>query len=265
MQFETDRGALGTAVISQISAGRKNRLWLELDGADEALAFDQENPETLWRGRREATTILRRDPEHLSPAAARLATLPPGHPEGYAQCFDRFVEDVYAAIAGGDAPDGLPVFADGLRAAPITDAVLASAREERWVDVPAVAARRWRAMSGTSPILEVRGLVKHYPGAKALDGVDFDVRPGEVHCLLGPNGAGKSTLIKCVSGVVEPTAGEVLVDGEPLPTGEPSASLARGVATIYQELDLVEDLRVYESDLPRPRAAPRRRCSTATR
>ena len=98
-----------------------------------------------------------------------------------------------------------------------------------------------------TPILEVRGLVKHYPGARALDGVDFDVRRGEVHCLLGPNGAGKSTLIKCVSGVVEPTAGEVLVDGEPLPTGAPAQSLKRGVATIYQELDLVEDLRVYES------------------
>ena len=97
------------------------------------------------------------------------------------------------------------------------------------------------------PVLEVRGLVKHYPGAKALDGVDFDVLPGEVHCLLGPNGAGKSTLIKCVSGAVSPTSGDVLVDGEPLPAGEPSASLERGVATIYQELDLVEDLRVYES------------------
>ena len=54
----------------------------------------------------------------------------------------------------------------------------------------------------------------------------------------GPNGAGKSTLIKCVSGVVEPTAGEILVAGQTLPVGEPASSLARGVATIYQELDL---------------------------
>ncbi len=99
----------------------------------------------------------------------------------------------------------------------------------------------------TTPILEVRNLVKHYPGARALNGVDFEVHAGEVHCLVGPNGAGKSTLIKCVSGAVEPTEGEVLVDGEPLPAGQPGASLARGVATIYQELDLVEDLRVYES------------------
>ncbi|CAA9467056.1 MAG: Ribose ABC transport system, ATP-binding protein RbsA [uncultured Solirubrobacteraceae bacterium] len=99
----------------------------------------------------------------------------------------------------------------------------------------------------TVPVLEVRNLVKQYPGARALDGVDFDVRAGEVHCLLGPNGAGKSTLIKCVAGAIEPTEGAVLVDGDALPAGDPGATLAAGVATIYQELDLVEDLRVYES------------------
>jgi predicted dehydrogenase len=139
VQFETDRGAIGTTVISQISAGRKNRLWLEVDGAEEALTFDQEHPETLWRGRREATTIVHRDPQWLSPPAARLATLPPGHPEGYAHCFDRFVEDVYATIADGTAPDGLPTVADGLRAALITDTVLRASREQRWLDVPTAA------------------------------------------------------------------------------------------------------------------------------
>jgi ribose transport system ATP-binding protein len=96
-------------------------------------------------------------------------------------------------------------------------------------------------------ILEVRGLVKEYPGVRALAGVDLEVLTGEVHCLLGPNGAGKSTLIKCVSGAVEPTGGEILFDGEPLPPGDPAGSLARGVATIYQELDLVGDLTVAES------------------
>ena len=135
VQFETDGGALGSTVISQISAGRKNRLWLELDGADEALAFDQEQPEELWCGRREAVTMLRRDPTTLTPAAARLAFLPAGHPQGYADCFDAFVTDVYGAISTGAAAEGLPAFADGLRAAQITEAVLASAREQRWVDV----------------------------------------------------------------------------------------------------------------------------------
>ncbi|HEX2070167.1 MAG TPA: sugar ABC transporter ATP-binding protein [Thermoleophilaceae bacterium] len=102
-------------------------------------------------------------------------------------------------------------------------------------------------MAVVAPTLEVRGLTKEYPGVRALKGVDFDVRAGEVHCLLGPNGAGKSTLIKCVSGVVEPTAGQILLHGEPLPVGDPAASLERGIATIYQELDLVEDLSVAES------------------
>ena len=96
-------------------------------------------------------------------------------------------------------------------------------------------------------VLEVRGLVKEFPGVKALQGVDLDVVEGEVHCLLGPNGAGKSTLIKCVSGALEPTRGEILFLGEALPSGDPAASLKRGVATIYQELDLVPDLSVAES------------------
>src|SRR3954463_9785638 len=98
-----------------------------------------------------------------------------------------------------------------------------------------------------SAVLEVRGLVKEFPGVKALQGVDLDVVEAEVHCLLGPNGAGKSTLIKCVSGAVEPTSGEILFDGEPLPAGDPASTLKRGVATIYQEPDLVADLSVAES------------------
>ena len=140
VQFETDGGALGATVISQISAGRKNRLWLELDGAEESLAFNQELPESLWLGRRECDTLIKRDPAFLSAPAARLATLPAGHPQGYADCFDAFVADVYAAIEGAEPADGMPVFADGLRAAEITEAVITSSREGRWVDVPAVPA-----------------------------------------------------------------------------------------------------------------------------
>jgi len=137
VQFETDAGAIGSVVISQISAGRKNRLWIELDGAEEALAFDQEHPEELWSGRRESLTILRRDPATLSPPAARFAFLPGGHPQGYADCFDAFVGDFYESIGSNSPVAGMPTFSDGLRAALITDAVLTSAREERWVDVAA--------------------------------------------------------------------------------------------------------------------------------
>ena len=135
VQFETDGGAVGSVVVSQVSAGRKNRLWIELDGAEEALAFDQEQPEELWSGRREALTILRRDPVTLSPAASRFAFLPAGHPQGYADCFDAFVADFYEGVRNGSMIEGMPTFSDGLRAAHITDAVLTSSREERWVDV----------------------------------------------------------------------------------------------------------------------------------
>jgi predicted dehydrogenase len=138
--FETDQGALGSVVVSQLSPGRKNRLWLELDGAEEALTFDQEHPETLLRGRREEVTVLGRDPDTLSPEAARFSTLPAGHPQGYADCFDGFVAEVYEAVRTGVAHEGMPVFADGLRAARLTEAVLASAATQEWVDVAAAEA-----------------------------------------------------------------------------------------------------------------------------
>jgi predicted dehydrogenase len=137
VQFETDGGGLGSVVISQVSPGRKNRLWIEFDGAESALAFDQENPEQLWAGRRDTESIVRRDPESLSEAAARYATLPPGHPQGYADCFDAFVADFYDSIRTGLPAPGLPTFADGLRAVRITEAVLASAARGEWVDVTA--------------------------------------------------------------------------------------------------------------------------------
>jgi predicted dehydrogenase len=135
VQFEMDSGALGSVVVSQVSAGRKNRLWIELDGGNEAVVFDQERPEELWCGTRESLEIRRRDPVALSAPAARLAFLPAGHPQGYADCFDAFVADVYAGIADGALPAGTPTFADGLRAAEITHAVLESARVGQWVDV----------------------------------------------------------------------------------------------------------------------------------
>ena len=132
--FETDLGAVGSVVVSQISPGRKNRLWFELDGAAEALVFDQENPEELWVGRRKGSSLLVRDPQQLSPAASRYATLPGGHPQGYHDCFDAFVADTYDAIKNGRS-EGLPSFEDGLRAAQITRAVLESFSTDTWMEV----------------------------------------------------------------------------------------------------------------------------------
>src|SRR4051812_21104714 len=133
--FETDRGAVGNVTISQISPGRKNRLWFSVDGATESLTFDQENPESLWIGGRQVNQVLLRGADD-SPAAARYSTVPAGHPQGYQDCFDAFVADTYTAL-GGEPPDGLPTFADGLRAARLTDAVLESARRQDWVEVAA--------------------------------------------------------------------------------------------------------------------------------
>ena len=134
---ERSPGVTGSVVISQISSGRKNRLFLEVTGAEATMAFDQEQPETLWVGRRRTSEIVPRDPAYLRPAAAAYATVPPGHPQGYQDCFDAFVADSYRAVEAGsaDVVDGLPTFADGVRAALITDAVLRSASSHRWEDV----------------------------------------------------------------------------------------------------------------------------------
>jgi ribose transport system ATP-binding protein len=93
-------------------------------------------------------------------------------------------------------------------------------------------------------LLEMRGIVKQFPGVRALDGVDLEVRPGEVHCLLGQNGAGKSTLIKVLSGAHQPDHGEVRWRGEVVTLPTPVAAMRLGIAAIYQELDLVEGLSV---------------------
>jgi ribose transport system ATP-binding protein len=90
----------------------------------------------------------------------------------------------------------------------------------------------------------MRGVEKSFGGAQALRGVDFDLRRGEVHALLGENGAGKSTLMNILSGVIAPDRGEIRIEGAPTHFSEPRAAQAAGVATIFQELDLVPSLDV---------------------
>lgn len=88
---------------------------------------------------------------------------------------------------------------------------------------------------------------KEFPGVVALDGVDFDLRSGEVHVLLGENGAGKSTLVKIISGAHTKNSGTLLIDGIPLEIQNPGHALKLGIATIYQELNLVPKLTVAEN------------------
>ena len=139
IMFRTENGVVGSAVMSQLSAGRKNRLWVEIDGMHHSGVFDQELPEQLWIGAEDGTTLLVRDPNHGSPEQRRLATLPAGHPQGYAQCFESYVADSYAAVDayrdGGEPPVGLPTFADGARAAVLCDAMLRSVDAKGWVAV----------------------------------------------------------------------------------------------------------------------------------
>ena len=134
--FETDRGAIGSVVVSQVSPGRKNRLWFEFDGADASYAFDQELPDSLWIGGRSSNQTVMRDPETLSAGASRYSVLPAGHPQGYQDCFNAFVSDFYSRILDSAAADGLPTFTDGLRAARLSDAVLQSDAADNWVEVP---------------------------------------------------------------------------------------------------------------------------------
>jgi len=96
-------------------------------------------------------------------------------------------------------------------------------------------------------VLEARGISKSFPGVRALDGVSLRVRRGTVHALLGENGAGKSTLMNIFAGVFRPDAGELYVDGKGVTFAEPSEARAAGVATVFQELQLVPQLTVAQN------------------
>jgi len=98
--------------------------------------------------------------------------------------------------------------------------------------------------SDASPLLDMRAIAKSFGGAQALRGVDFSLRRGEVHALLGENGAGKSTLMNILSGVIAPDGGEMRLDGEPVRFADPRAAQVAGIATVFQELDLVPSLDV---------------------
>lgn len=131
---EFTSAAIGTLLVSQVAPGRKNALVLEIAAERSSLRFEQESPEQLWIGRRRGSELLDREVQALHPEAARLSRLPAGHAQGYQDAFNAFVADSYALIAGEER-DGVPTFADGVRAAVVTDAVLESARTGGWVKV----------------------------------------------------------------------------------------------------------------------------------
>ncbi|MDR7251432.1 ribose transport system ATP-binding protein [Nocardioides sp. BE266] len=103
------------------------------------------------------------------------------------------------------------------------------------------------AAGTAAPLLEMRGIVKRFPGVLALGGVELEVHAGQVHCLLGQNGAGKSTLIKVLSASYQPDEGQIFWEGEPVSLDTPQTAMDLGISTIYQELDLVPELSVAEN------------------
>jgi predicted dehydrogenase len=129
----------GSVTASQVSAGRKNRLSIEIYGTKSSVAWDQERPDELWSGNRNTgNQIFIKDPSLLKPGARNYADLPGGHSEGYDDTFKQVFRRFYAAIADSGLSPEYPQFSDGLRQLAILKAELDSHQTRRWIDVPTV-------------------------------------------------------------------------------------------------------------------------------
>src|SRR3990172_6775714 len=104
-------------------------------------------------------------------------------------------------------------------------------------------------MTAASTAVEMRGIIKRFPGVLANDRVDFDLRAGEIHALLGENGAGKSTLMSVLAGLYKPEAGTIYVQGQPVHFNSPRDAIARGLGMIHQHFTLVPSQTVTENIL----------------
>lgn len=137
---ELEGGLRASLTVSQVSAGRKNRQWIEIDGSRSAIAWNQEEPNQLWIGHRDkANEVLIKDPALLDENARGYAHYPGGHPEGYPEGPRNLFQHLYRYIAdrrqpGRDAPD-FPTFDDGHAEVVIVEAVLRSHQQRAWVDV----------------------------------------------------------------------------------------------------------------------------------
>ena len=138
LHFEND--ARGVMSVSQVSAGRKARLWFEIDGSEASLAFNSEEPNTLWIGRRDrASEVLPKDPALQSPESRGYAAYPGGHPEGYPDTFVQLFKDFYAYLAVGDlrAQRTFPTFETGHIELILCEAIAESAQKKSWISVGA--------------------------------------------------------------------------------------------------------------------------------
>jgi len=134
LHFENE--ARGVMTVSQVSPGRKARLWFEIDGSEGSIAFDSESPNQLWIGRRDrACELLPKDPSLQSPESRGYAAYPGGHPEGYPDTFVQLFKDVYGYLAAGDlrAPRTFPTFETGHDELVLCEAIAESAQKKTWV------------------------------------------------------------------------------------------------------------------------------------
>lgn len=133
-----DNGNRGSVTVSQVSAGRKNQLKLEISGSKQTFAWNSEAPNELWIGHRDRSNeLLMRDPSLAYPAARDLMSFPGGHNEGFPDTSKQLFKEVYAAVAAGKQPENppFPTFADGYRELLICERILESSRKRSWVTV----------------------------------------------------------------------------------------------------------------------------------
>lgn len=132
--FRGTNGIIGSLTVSQVSPGRKNRLWLEVDGSRSSVVFNQEEAEWLWLGARDSNRTVARG-ARPEPSFPHASALPAGHARGFVECFAEMFANVYVQVRG-EAAGEFPTFEDGLRSTVITEAVLHSADEKKWVKLP---------------------------------------------------------------------------------------------------------------------------------
>jgi len=133
-----DNGSKGSITVSQVNAGRKNRLNIEIAGSVSAFEFNSERPNELWIGKREkANEQLMKDPSLVHREVSSLVSFPGGHNEGFPDTSKQLFKEVYAAVAAGKQPEQptFPTFADGLRELLIGERIVESNKKQAWVTI----------------------------------------------------------------------------------------------------------------------------------
>lgn len=133
--FRFENNGRGVMTVNQVAAGRKNRLYFEIDGSKQAIAWESEMPNQIWIGRRDGNNeIMMRDPSLVYPEAMKLIDYPGGHNEGFPDTFKQLMREVYAYIAGDrSAEPTFPTFKDGLREMVLCEAIMDSNQKRAWI------------------------------------------------------------------------------------------------------------------------------------